>query len=164
MSDPELEAKRRQRANRKRNGLSLEDCLDEFNEADAWYCPRCKKHRIASKKFELWKALDILVIHLKRFSRNLRDKLGSSRLSKRRQRLNRKRNGLSLEDCLDEFNEAEVLSEADAWYCPRCKEHRRASKKFELWKAPDILVIHLKRFSRSLRDKLGSIRLSGGRT
>lgn len=74
--------------------------------------------------------------------------------AKRRQRANRKRNGISLEDCLDEFNKAEVLSEADAWYCPRCKEHRRASKKFELWKAPDILVIHLKRFSRNLRDKL----------
>lgn len=74
--------------------------------------------------------------------------------AKRRQRANRKRNGISLEDCLDEFNKAEVLSEADAWYCPRCKEHRRASKKFELWKTPDILVIHLKRFSRNLRDKL----------
>lgn len=74
--------------------------------------------------------------------------------AKRRQRATRKRNGISLEDCLDEFNKAEVLSEADAWYCPRCKEHRRASKKFELWKAPDILVIHLKRFSRNLRDKL----------
>lgn len=76
---------------------------------------------------------------------------------KRRLRLNRKRNGISLEDCLDEFGKAEVLSENDAWYCPRCKEHRRASKTLELWKAPDILVIHLKRFSaqgRNLRDKL----------
>ena len=72
-------------------------------------------------------------------------------------RENRKRNGISLDDCLDEFGKAETLSENDAWYCPRCKEHRRASKTFELWKAPDILVIHLKRFSaqgRNLRDKL----------
>ncbi len=74
--------------------------------------------------------------------------------TKRRLRASRKRNGISLEDCLDEFGKAEILSENDAWYCPRCKEHRRASKKFELWKAPDILVIHLKRFSRNLRDKL----------
>jgi ubiquitin carboxyl-terminal hydrolase 4/11/15 len=44
----------------------------------------------------------------------------------------------------------------DTWYCPRCKEHRRASKKFELWRTPDILVMHLKRFSSSAmrRDKL----------
>ena len=75
---------------------------------------------------------------------------------KRQQRSSRRKSGVSLGDCLDEFGKAEILSENDAWYCPRCKEHRRASKKFELWKAPDILVIHLKRFSAQgrLRDKL----------
>ncbi|KAI9723333.1 MAG: hypothetical protein M1812_001216 [Candelaria pacifica] len=71
-------------------------------------------------------------------------------------RLNRRKKGVSLDDCLDEFGKDEILSENDAWYCPRCKEHRRASKKFELWRIPDILVIHLKRFSasRGLRDKI----------
>ena len=75
---------------------------------------------------------------------------------KRLIRLNRRKNGISLADCLDEFGKPEILSENDAWYCPRCKEHRRASKKFELWKAPDVLVIHLKRFSAQgrFRDKL----------
>ncbi|KAL8949676.1 MAG: hypothetical protein Q9222_004237 [Ikaeria aurantiellina] len=75
---------------------------------------------------------------------------------KRRLRAQRRKNGVSLRDCLDEFGKAEILSENDAWYCPRCKEHRRASKTFELWTAPDILVIHLKRFSSQgrLRDKL----------
>ncbi|KAK4694285.1 hypothetical protein P7C71_g3269, partial [Lecanoromycetidae sp. Uapishka_2] len=75
---------------------------------------------------------------------------------KRKIRSSRRRNGVSLGDCLDEFGKPEVLSENDAWYCPRCKEHRRASKTFELWKAPDILVVHLKRFSAQgrLRDKL----------
>ncbi len=74
----------------------------------------------------------------------------------RRERAARKKDGVSLADCLDEFERPEVLSENDAWYCPRCKEHRRASKTFELWKAPDILVVHLKRFSAQgrLRDKL----------
>ena len=77
-------------------------------------------------------------------------------IAKRELRQKRKRNGVSLDDCLDEFEKEETLSENDAWYCPRCKEHRRASKKFQLWKAPDILVIHLKRFSAQgrLRDKL----------
>ncbi|KAI9843617.1 MAG: CSN-associated deubiquitinating enzyme Ubp12 [Sclerophora amabilis] len=75
---------------------------------------------------------------------------------KRALRQSRRKKGVSLSDCLDEFGKDEILSEADAWYCPRCKEHRRASKKFELWKSPDILIIHLKRFSasRGLRDKL----------
>ena len=84
-------------------------------------------------------------------------KLPDPELEKKRQlRSSRKRNGVSLDDCLDEFGKSEILSENDAWYCPRCKERRRASKKFELWKSPDILVIHLKRFSAQgrLRDKL----------
>ncbi|OTB20291.1 hypothetical protein K445DRAFT_7081 [Daldinia sp. EC12] len=71
-------------------------------------------------------------------------------------RTRRRKNGITLEACLDEFEREEILSEQDMWYCPRCKEHRRASKKFDLWKTPDILVIHLKRFSSSgfRRDKL----------
>lgn len=75
---------------------------------------------------------------------------------KRRSRYSRRKNGVTLGDCLDEFGKPEILSESDAWYCPRCKEHRRASKQFELWKSPDILVIHLKRFSAQgrFRDKL----------
>lgn len=75
---------------------------------------------------------------------------------KRRSRSSRRKNGITLGDCLDEFGKPEILSESDAWYCPRCKEHRRASKQFELWKSPDILVIHLKRFSAQgrFRDKL----------
>ena len=42
------------------------------------------------------------------------------------------------------------------WFCPRCKEHRQASKKLDLWKVPEVLVVHLKRFSYSKywRDKL----------
>jgi ubiquitin carboxyl-terminal hydrolase 4/11/15 len=76
--------------------------------------------------------------------------------AKRAARQARRKNGITLEDCLNEFGKEEILSEMDTWYCPRCKEHRRASKKFELWRTPDILVMHLKRFSSSAmrRDKL----------
>lgn len=65
-------------------------------------------------------------------------------------------NGISLQDCLDEFTKEEQLGEDDLWYCPQCKKHQQASKRFDLWKAPDILVVHLKRFSnnRNLRDKI----------
>lgn len=63
---------------------------------------------------------------------------------------------LTLDDCLDEFTKEEELGENDLWYCPSCKEFRQATKKFDLWKVPDILVVHLKRFSagRMTRDKL----------
>lgn len=86
--------------------------------------------------------------------------LADPELTRRRQkRLEKERVGIHLEDCLDEFAKEEVLSAEDPWYCPRCKEHRRASKKFELWKCPDILVVHLKRFSssRSFRDKIDAL-------
>ena len=41
-------------------------------------------------------------------------------------------------------------------YCPRCRKHQQATKKFDLWQLPAILVIHLKRFSynKVWRDKL----------
>ncbi|KAF8323520.1 uncharacterized protein EI90DRAFT_3076907 [Cantharellus anzutake] len=71
----------------------------------------------------------------------------------------KKKRPLNLDDCLDEFTKEERLGEDDLWYCPRCKEHRQATKKFEIWKLPDILVVHLKRFSNSrlLRDKIDAI-------
>ena len=67
-----------------------------------------------------------------------------------------KKTTLDLDDCLDEFAREEELGEDDLWYCPRCKEHRQARKTLELWRVPDIFIIHLKRFSanRGFRDKL----------
>ncbi|KAF9071565.1 hypothetical protein BDP27DRAFT_1321959 [Rhodocollybia butyracea] len=64
--------------------------------------------------------------------------------------------GISLSDCLDEFTKQEQLGADDLWYCPQCKKHQQATKKFDLWSTPDILVVHLKRFSNSrmLRDKI----------
>ena len=38
-------------------------------------------------------------------------------------------------------------------FCPGCKEHRQASKKLDLWRLPEVLVIHLKRFSYSRFSK-----------
>ncbi|KAF8887293.1 hypothetical protein BD779DRAFT_1527312 [Infundibulicybe gibba] len=74
----------------------------------------------------------------------------------KREAAERKNKGLSLQDCLDEFTKEERLGEDDLWYCPQCKKHQQATKKFDLWKAPDVLVVHLKRFSnsRTLRDKI----------
>jgi ubiquitin carboxyl-terminal hydrolase 4/11 len=69
-----------------------------------------------------------------------------------------KRN-IDLDDCLDEFAREEQLGENDEWWCPKCKAHRQARKTLELWRVPDIFVVHLKRFSsnRSFRDKLDNL-------
>ncbi|GMK56830.1 hypothetical protein CspeluHIS016_0306700 [Cutaneotrichosporon spelunceum] len=63
---------------------------------------------------------------------------------------------ITLDDCLDEFSKQETLGQNDEWYCPVCKKHVQATKKLDIYKAPDILVICLKRFgsARNLRDKL----------
>ncbi|KAK4423195.1 Ubiquitin carboxyl-terminal hydrolase 10 [Sesamum alatum] len=67
-----------------------------------------------------------------------------------------KQEAISLFSCLDAFLKEEPLGPDDMWYCPRCKEHRQASKKLDLWRLPDVLVFHLKRFSYSrwLKNKL----------
>ncbi|XP_070547285.1 LOW QUALITY PROTEIN: ubiquitin carboxyl-terminal hydrolase 8-like [Ptychodera flava] len=53
----------------------------------------------------------------------------------------------TLYDCLKNFSKLEKVTGSDKWYCPRCKVHREANKKIEIWKLPYILLIHLKRFS-----------------
>lgn len=63
---------------------------------------------------------------------------------------------ITLEDCLMEYTKEEQLGEEDLWYCPNCKKHQQATKKLDIWRLPDILVVHLKRFShtRAWRDKI----------
>lgn len=54
---------------------------------------------------------------------------------------------VTLAQCLDAFTKDEILEKADAWHCPRCKKPRRATKKLTISRLPQILLIHLKRFS-----------------
>ncbi|KAH0879144.1 hypothetical protein HID58_066538 [Brassica napus] len=66
---------------------------------------------------------------------------------------------VSLFSCLEAFIAEEPLGPEDMWYCPGCKEHRQAKKKLDLWKLPEILVVHLKRFtySRFLKNKIDTL-------
>ncbi|XP_074861714.1 ubiquitin carboxyl-terminal hydrolase 19 isoform X1 [Carettochelys insculpta] len=66
----------------------------------------------------------------------------------------------TLEQCLHLFTKPEVLAPEEAWYCPKCKQHREASKQLLLWRLPNVLIIQLKRFSfRSFiwRDKINDM-------
>jgi len=51
----------------------------------------------------------------------------------------------TLEDCLKEFSAEEELD--DEYKCERCKSPQKAKKCLKIYKCPEILVIHLKRFS-----------------
>jgi ubiquitin carboxyl-terminal hydrolase 4/11/15 len=64
-----------------------------------------------------------------------------------------------LYDCLSYFGVEESLKGDDMWFCPKCKDHVIAKKKMEVFKAPDYLIIHLKRFSHT-RGMFGSRKLN----
>ncbi|XP_043715927.1 ubiquitin carboxyl-terminal hydrolase 9-like isoform X2 [Telopea speciosissima] len=72
---------------------------------------------------------------------------------------NTRQEAISLFSCLEAFLTEEPLGPDDMWYCPSCKEHRQATKKLDLWRLPEILVVHLKRFSysRYLKNKLDTL-------
>ncbi|XP_048582551.1 ubiquitin carboxyl-terminal hydrolase 32-like isoform X2 [Nematostella vectensis] len=53
---------------------------------------------------------------------------------------------IDLYECLRAFTNEEELGDEELWYCNKCKKHRLAVKKLEIWSLPPILVIHLKRF------------------
>jgi ubiquitin carboxyl-terminal hydrolase 4/11/15 len=65
---------------------------------------------------------------------------------------------ISVLDCIQNYCKKEQLEDSEMWYCNKCKKHVRAWKQFHLYRAPPILIIHLKRFffsaSTHRRDKI----------
>ncbi|ORX84786.1 cysteine proteinase [Basidiobolus meristosporus CBS 931.73] len=53
---------------------------------------------------------------------------------------------ITLEQCFKEFTKEEQLGEDNRWFCANCQEYQQATKRIELWRLPEILIIHLKRF------------------
>jgi len=58
-----------------------------------------------------------------------------------------KKQAVHLDACFDQFAEEELLTGDDQWYCNKCTEHRDSHKKLELFMAPKILMLQLKRFT-----------------
>ncbi|TNN47358.1 Ubiquitin carboxyl-terminal hydrolase 2 [Liparis tanakae] len=56
---------------------------------------------------------------------------------------------VSLKDCLRLFTKEDVLDGEERPTCNRCKTRRKCTKRFSIQKFPQILVLHLKRFSDS---------------
>ncbi|KFH66092.1 hypothetical protein MVEG_08193 [Podila verticillata NRRL 6337] len=65
---------------------------------------------------------------------------------------------ISLNDCLMEHAKEEQLGKGELWHCPNCKKNQQATKKMDIWRLSDILVVHLKRFSvmGGRHDKIGT--------
>ncbi|KAL3942542.1 MAG: hypothetical protein SGBAC_003288 [Bacillariaceae sp.] len=62
----------------------------------------------------------------------------------------------SIEDCIKIYLQEETLTGMNQWYCGKCKEHRDATKKTDLWILPPILIVHLKRFKYDETGQVGS--------
>ena len=60
------------------------------------------------------------------------------------------------------FNESEILQENEKWYCPKCKENEQSTKKIQIHKSPNYLLIHLKRFKNEI-DNNDTLSFKGGK-
>ena len=60
---------------------------------------------------------------------------------------------ITIDACLREFMKAEELDADNLWRCPQCKDFRSATKQFELWKLPPIVLVHFKRFRAGARGR-----------
>lgn len=57
---------------------------------------------------------------------------------------------MSLGECLSSFTAEDELDDG-TWYCTRCKSHQKGKVIQKLYRLPDILVIHIKRFNMTAR-------------
>ena len=57
-----------------------------------------------------------------------------------------------IHDCLRSYTSEEKLSRDDTWRCPYCKCNREATKQITITRAPQVLVVHFKRFAMGKRD------------
>lgn len=68
---------------------------------------------------------------------------------------------IDLDQCFESFRKSEMLGKDNAWYCRSCQDHVEAMKKLELYNAPPVLIISLKRFKSGrgmyFKDKLDDL-------
>ena len=65
-------------------------------------------------------------------------------------------------DCLSLFTKREKLDKENAWYCSKCKDHKEAFKTMELYKLPEILIFHFKRFKTNRIRSIGPFYWASG--
>lgn len=61
---------------------------------------------------------------------------------------------ISIYDCFKNFVKLEKLEDMNEWYCPNCKNHKKAMKKMEIYRSPHVLIILLKRFKNLSKSEI----------
>ncbi len=57
----------------------------------------------------------------------------------------------NLYDCIQTFQETEILDDENKWKCDHCEERVNAERKIELWRLPNFLILSFKRFNQRSR-------------
>jgi hypothetical protein len=65
--------------------------------------------------------------------------------------------GVTLAKCLRNMRETHILKGDDAWFCPKCKEHRESTTESSQYRLPDVLTIQLKRFKANSYGTMSKI-------
>lgn len=60
---------------------------------------------------------------------------------------------MDLMDCLKEFTKEEKLASSESFFCEICQRRCECTKRIEIWKMPNILIIHFKRFRYNQKQK-----------
>ena len=155
------------------NSVLIEICFPHFtknwgnfnNENEE--CPICrKKYNKEKKKFcNLFENIQkntkiselinnrnngrILILYAKSPKYNLESELYSGLPLFNENSRNNYKNALNIYDALDNFNKEEILDGDNMWFCNKCKEHRKAEKKIEIYRTPIYLIVQLKRFKKT---------------
>ncbi|MCP3659734.1 MAG: ubiquitin carboxyl-terminal hydrolase [Bacteroidetes bacterium] len=59
-----------------------------------------------------------------------------------------------IEDCLNNFEEKEILTDSNKWYCTDCKDFRNAITTTKVIEYPKNLFLYLKRFNLISKEKI----------
>ena len=60
-----------------------------------------------------------------------------------------KKEDINLTDCIEFLGEEEILDGDDIFFCERCKNKFKSTKKLEIYNIPKILIIQIKRFNNN---------------
>ena len=66
----------------------------------------------------------------------------------------------SLHSCLEQNRRPFRLEQGNEWYCQKCKKHQLAEKQMELYRLPQVLILHLKRFKAENVIKKNSCKIN----
>ncbi|KNE64149.1 hypothetical protein AMAG_19120 [Allomyces macrogynus ATCC 38327] len=152
--------------------MNLDMCLDAFvaeeqlGATDTVYCSKCKTHQEATKKVDLWRLPQVLrdgVQFLYECLLGYRMEGGSGAILADEMGLGKTLQCITLIWTLLRQNPFanDPLAKRVMVVCPaKCKTHQEATKKVDLWRLPQVLVVALKRFgqgSRYRREKLDTM-------